>query len=1634
MLFRREFTFTVSGSRGSGGFYSHLINTSPGHGAGKQHATGQPEERKLSRRKHTSNPARSIVFQSPAAIATRRNASHSQASAGRSTAAEDPQHSTRPVYDATKPKGQSSSITKTNVEVLREDHGRTPLRQVRLGTEHPIVTWKGPTGQAREERDPELESGLQITQPSESSRIEKPLDTLPSDIHVENERDRSDEHSFNQIEGETADLELPSSRSTSAPRPVRSSQCRTADVSDAPQDEDSRHMPPLKSGGVGSNMQPATKAAQQASRVISDTALLSFPDTIDSGASSNGELGPNRGPSFKSSPAPSAQQLLFAGDFFAGRPPLAGNMQHSKRSMGSISGSLDTRVRRVQPETPISRIFSAPRKVRQIESLSESPATGLIGGDSTRIQLRKVFSSPDMAKITSIADEHADRLRLGSTPDTQRDSAKSRTLLFEGPNEQENHKRSKRAQQSLDDLLDALCDAANETVHHSRRTTLQLCKLDLRTSGDLLCNAAYSARVFTCWREDWHSPEDRHGYPYVSQRLRVLRLVCEKHKREAELACKSSWRPVFYELVSLEKYRTLHGLRSEKKKNKLYHKLVAPLTRSLGEIQAATEFGVSRGKGRISETVREVISTRTAINHHMRQLFEGWILLASGRWYRRFELVGDSLRQSTHCFRSSVAELGESLEWLYRREWGLYRSPRQKEWREIKKTVDSYARLHKPIVPQLQPNGSSVYIPAQGDRGEVPSSIKRQRQTSWAKLPFFQSGIPTKDSQDPVSVTAPRIASFHTSSAASFEADAFAKHLRPRLPLSLKPPRTRMGEHAPRQCPDYFRMRTLSFSVLKSLEELIEMLRTPIGQYADQEYKKPLLLYALEFRHTKASLEQDSYHARKHVRLREEWDSTTHGSNAGNESLRSKVLNRLREGEEKLASISFSSSLRSVYGGYLEMQQFRHLYGLCSLAEQMRLHRRLVEPVSRTGNELRSLIFRGFKPRDKAVYPFRQFEESYAPMVRIMEALIEGWLQPWAHYKGTSMIVKDEMIMHIKRFRQSCLELQLLLSPLRHELKKASQTSNGSVHVSPPGRYMLDPEWEKPCQTPASLNSSPKYLPEEGKERERKKDRLKQTPWPKTSPLRSSTPLRDSPSVVGTLDQKVASFHTSATARHPAASPAPNVESEAWQEEEPAKVNRGNETLEAPICSPRGYRIPPAKQRECMLASIATRPAYWQYTLYEGPQGERVKVHYCRSLDNTERISKLFLNEKVIGFDIEWKPLASAKDGIRKNVAMIQLASEERIALFHLARFSKGEKIEDLLAPTLKQIMESDAITKVGVSIKSDCTRLRTYMNVDSRGLFELSHLYKLVKYADKDVKKINKKLVSLATQTEEHLNLPMYKDQSVRSSDWSAQLNYEQIYYAASDSYAGFQLYHILNHKRQSMFPTPPLPAHANLNLPIRLANGQTVAEYEEPDAEEPPPEPSDDALSPVGQLVEGVLNLQIEDRPPPSATSPAKPKQKAASLSPHPSIVAANEWIARYLASSTPSVISSNDLSYPFLPPISSSFSPSPSPLFSSSHGSTSAPSTPTPTSKPRPTPAPLRAYFLFHHHRLSIPDIASLLRDPPLQHATIAGYVLDTVRFQNLTLRKAGAEQCLEFVGEAGKGRYKALVKRLEELDMI
>ncbi|CAG8903921.1 unnamed protein product [Penicillium egyptiacum] len=270
-------------------------------------------------------------------------------------------------------------------------------------------------------------------------------------------------------------------------------------------------------------------------------------------------------------------------------------------------------------------------------------------------------------------------------------------------------------------------------------------------------------------------------------------------------------------------------------------------------------------------------------------------------------------------------------------------------------------------------------------------------------------------------------------------------------------------------------------------------------------------------------------------------------------------------------------------------------------------------------------------------------------------------------------------------------------------------------------------------------------------------------------------------------------------------------------------------------------------------ANSLTTPQFWSHSSQQSPDGRKLIVHYCRTLQSTEEAVQHFLGSKVVGFDMEWKAQASGMDSIQSNVSVIQIANEERIALFQVALFKPARCLEDLVAPSLKRLVESPDVMKVGVSIKADCTRLRKYLGVDAKATFELSHLYKLIKYGKDNPKLVNKRGVNLSEQVNEHFGLPLEKSDDVRCGDWTRALSYRQVQCeyletciislfsyadlvlfftldAATDPYACVRLFHTMEAKRQAMDPMPPRPAYAELNQPIVLPLGQVINGEEDP------------------------------------------------------------------------------------------------------------------------------------------------------------------------------------------------------------
>jgi hypothetical protein len=134
----------------------------------------------------------------------------------------------------------------------------------------------------------------------------------------------------------------------------------------------------------------------------------------------------------------------------------------------------------------------------------------------------------------------------------------------------------------------------------------------------------------------------------------------------------------------------------------------------------------------------------------------------------------------------------------------------------------------------------------------------------------------------------------------------------------------------------------------------------------------------------------------------------------------------------------------------------------------------------------------------------------------------------------------------------------------------------------------------------------------------------------------------------------------------------------------------------------------------------------WRYTNFRGPDGQQVIVDYCVTDQFTERTAKRFTKQRVIGVDL-WggRRFANIEDAVREGnspkrcVPILAIASEERIALFHIASMYFENYTSRV--PTLVQILEDPAICKVGENTLAFRQRLLTYMGINMVGAFDLN-------------------------------------------------------------------------------------------------------------------------------------------------------------------------------------------------------------------------------------------------------------------------------------------------------------------------
>lgn len=165
----------------------------------------------------------------------------------------------------------------------------------------------------------------------------------------------------------------------------------------------------------------------------------------------------------------------------------------------------------------------------------------------------------------------------------------------------------------------------------------------------------------------------------------------------------------------------------------------------------------------------------------------------------------------------------------------------------------------------------------------------------------------------------------------------------------------------------------------------------------------------------------------------------------------------------------------------------------------------------------------------------------------------------------------------------------------------------------------------------------------------------------------------------------------------------------------------------------------------------------------------RGKVSVITEAPKLVKSLKDILKAGPLGFDTETRP-AFVK-GQRYNVALIQLASEDRVWLIRLQQTG--------FVPELVEFFQNESIPKVGVGLRDDLIALQRLQPFKPGGFVELTNLTKQVGVEVESVKKLTGLLLGFRIS------------KSAQTSNWEAPtLTEKQIEYAATDAWVCLQMY----------------------------------------------------------------------------------------------------------------------------------------------------------------------------------------------------------------------------------------------------
>eukprot|EP01117_Protostelium_nocturnum_P020371 TRINITY_DN9123_c0_g1_i1.p1 TRINITY_DN9123_c0_g1~~TRINITY_DN9123_c0_g1_i1.p1 ORF type:complete len:416 (-),score=110.96 TRINITY_DN9123_c0_g1_i1:205-1452(-) len=146
-------------------------------------------------------------------------------------------------------------------------------------------------------------------------------------------------------------------------------------------------------------------------------------------------------------------------------------------------------------------------------------------------------------------------------------------------------------------------------------------------------------------------------------------------------------------------------------------------------------------------------------------------------------------------------------------------------------------------------------------------------------------------------------------------------------------------------------------------------------------------------------------------------------------------------------------------------------------------------------------------------------------------------------------------------------------------------------------------------------------------------------------------------------------------------------------------------------------------------------------------------------------------NEKILGFDMEWKPNLS--EGEDNPIALIQISSFSICLLFRM-------NILGNIPPLLRDLLVNPSVTKVGHTLDlSDSLKLKEQYGIEMNNVVDIKEIA------------IQMNIYPLGLKALTRTFLRCYLDKKLAVSNWEEEvLSREQIYYAATDAWISRILY----------------------------------------------------------------------------------------------------------------------------------------------------------------------------------------------------------------------------------------------------